>query len=223
MPTNVSLVKGMVFPAVMYGCESWTIKKAERWRIDAFESWCWRRLLRVLWTTRRSNLTKENQSWIFIGRTDAEAEAPILWPPDVMNWLLGKDPDAGKDWRQEEKGEDRGWDGWMASSTWQTWVWASSGSWWWTGKPGVLQSIGSQRVRHDWVTELIAKNWRAAHDNIFVNHNIFILILTPFPLSYKLKIKFIWVIIFIVFKRRLWDSKPRYRFYFNIRITSLTI
>ena len=96
------------------------------------------------------------ESWIFIGKTDAEAEAPILWPSDAENWLIGKDPDAGKDWRQEEKGDDRGWDGWMASLTQWTWVWASPRSWWWTGEPGVLQSMGLQRVRHDWATEL---NW----------------------------------------------------------------
>ena len=91
---------------------------------------------------------KGNQSWIFIGRTDVEAETPILWPPDVKNWLIWKDSDAGKDWRQEKKG--------MTSLTWWTWVWASSRSWWWTGNPGVLQSMGSQRVRHSWATEL---NW----------------------------------------------------------------
>ena len=98
MPTKVHLVKAMVFPVVMYRCESWTIKKTERWRIDAFELWCWRRLLRVPWTPRG------NQSWIVIGRTDAEAETPILWPLVVKKWLTGKDPDDGKDWRQEEKG-----------------------------------------------------------------------------------------------------------------------
>ena len=94
------------FPVIMYGCESWTIKKAEWQRIDAFELQCWRRLLRVPWTARRSNPVhpKGNQSWVAIGRTDVEAEAPILWSPDVKNWLIGEDPDAGKDWRQE-KGE----------------------------------------------------------------------------------------------------------------------
>ena len=119
LPTKVHLVKAMVFPVVMYGCESWTIKKAECWRIDVFELCCWRRLLRLPWTTKEIkpvNL-KGNQSWIFIGRTDAEAETPILWLLDVKNWLLGKDPDAGKDWRQEEKGmtEDEmvGWDHWL--------------------------------------------------------------------------------------------------------------
>ena len=99
---------------------------------------------------------KGNQFWIFIGRTDAEAETPILWPPDVKNWFTGKDPDAGKDWRWEEKGAT-GWDGWMASPTRWTWIWVNSGSWWWTGRPGVLQSMGSQRVGHNWATEL---NWR---------------------------------------------------------------
>ena len=91
---------------------------------------------------------KGNQSWIFIGKTDAEAETPILWPPDEKNRLIGKDPDAGKDWRWENKGitEDDGWMAW-------TWVWVSSGSWWWTGCPGVLKSMGLQRVWHNWATE----------------------------------------------------------------------
>ena len=107
LPTKVRLVKAVVFPIVMYGCESWTTEKAESQRIDAFELWCWRRLLRVPWTVRRSNqsiLNKGNQSWIFIGRIDVETKTPILWPPDAKNWLIWKEPDAGKDWRQEEKG-----------------------------------------------------------------------------------------------------------------------
>ena len=86
---------------------------------------------------------KGNQSWIFIGRTDGEAETPILWLPDVKNWLIGKDPDVEKDWRREE-GDDRGWDDWMASPTQWTWVWVNSKSWWWAGRPGVLQFMGSQ-------------------------------------------------------------------------------
>ena len=100
MPTKFHLVKAMVFPVVMYGCESWTIKKAEHQRIDAFELWCWRRLLGVPWTARRSNqsILKE-----IIGRTDTEAKTPIVWPSDVKNWLLGKDTDAGKDWRPEKR------------------------------------------------------------------------------------------------------------------------
>ena len=152
---KVHPVKAMVFPLVMYGCQSWTIKKAKHRRIDAFEVWYWRRLLRVPWTARSNQSPKGNQPWIFIGRTDAEAEAPIHWPPDVKNWLIGKDLDSGKDWRQKEKGMT-GWDGWMASLTQWTWVRASSRSWWWTGKPGVWQSMGSQRVGHNWVTKL---NW----------------------------------------------------------------
>ena len=104
--TKVHPVKAMVFPVVMYGCGSWTIKKAEHWRIDAFELWCWRRLLRVPGTERRSSqsILKEISPEYSIGRTDAEAETPKLWPLDEKNWLIGKDPDAGKDWRQEEKG-----------------------------------------------------------------------------------------------------------------------
>ena len=84
---------------------------------------------------------KGDQSWVFIARTDVEAETSILWPPYVNNCLIWKDPDAGKDWTQEEKGK-MGWDGWMASPSQWTWVWKSSRSWWWTGKPGVLQSMG---------------------------------------------------------------------------------
>ena len=102
---------------------------------------------------------KGDQSWIFIGRTDAEAENPILWPPDAKNWLIWKDPDAGKDWRQEEKRmtEDEmvGWHHQLNGHE----FWVNSGSWWWTGRPGVLQSMGSQRVGQDWATEL---NWADA-------------------------------------------------------------
>ena len=105
----------VVFPAVMYGCESCTIKKAECWRIDAFELWCWRRLLESPLDSKEIQPVhpKGNQSWIPFGRTDAEAETPILWPPDAKNWLIWKDPDAGKDWRWKEKGttedETVGW------------------------------------------------------------------------------------------------------------------
>ena len=102
---------------------------------------------------------KGNQPWIFNERTDADTEAPILWPPNPKSWLTGKYPDVEKDWRQEEKGilEDEmvGWH----HRLW-TWVWASSGSWWWTEKPGVLESLGSQWVKHDWATEL----------NLYVEH-----------------------------------------------------
>ena len=113
--SKVCLVKAMVFPVVMYGCK--TIKKVEHWRIDAFELWCWRRLLRVPWIAKRSNqsILKGNQPWIFFGRTDSEAEAPILWPPDVKS--IGGDPNAGNDWGQKDmrvaEGEMVEWHRWL--------------------------------------------------------------------------------------------------------------
>ena len=138
------------FPVVMYGCE---LDYKESW---ALKNWCFWTV--VLEKTLESPLDckesqpvhpKGDQSCVFIGRTDAEAETPILWPHDVKNWLIWKDPNAGKDWGQEEKGMT-GWDGWKASLTHWTRVWASSGSWW----SGIVQSIESQTVGHDWVTEL---------------------------------------------------------------------
>ena len=140
------------------------------WELDYKESWVlknWCFWTVVLEKTLDSPLDskeiqpvhpKGDQSWIFIGRTDAEAETPILWPPDGKNWLIWKDPDAGKDWRWEEKGmtEDE-MVGWHHRPNQWTWVWVNSRSWWWTGCPGVLQSMGLQRVVHNWVTEL---NWK---------------------------------------------------------------
>ena len=124
----VCLVKAMVFPVVMCGCESWTIKKAEHWGIDAFKLWYWRRLLRISWAVRWSNqsilkaispeyLLQEFKSdgFYFVSNM-VSIWLPVLWPPDAKNWLIGTDPDAGKDWKQEEKGV-AGWDGWMASAT----------------------------------------------------------------------------------------------------------
>ena len=153
LPTKVHLVKAMVFPVVMYGCESWTIKKAEP------KNWCfWTVMLKTLKSPLDSKEIQQvhpkgNQSWIFIWRMYAEIEAPILWPPDakVFHW---KRPWCWERLKAGEEGDDRGWDGWMASPTRWTWVWASCRSWWWTGKPGVLLPMESQRVRHgDW-TEL---------------------------------------------------------------------
>jgi len=150
---KVCLVKVMVFPVVMYGCESWTIKKAECRRIDAFELQCWRRLLRVLWTTKRSN-----QSILKEISPEYSLEELML-KPQYFGHLMWRTTHLKRPWCWERlkaggEGDDRGWDGWMAAPTWWTWVWASSGSWWWTGKPGMLQSMGSQKVRHDWMTEL---------------------------------------------------------------------
>ena len=119
LPTKVCLVKAMVFLVVMYGCESWTIKKAECRRIDTFELWCWRRLLRVPWTARRSNqsILKEISPEYSLERWMLKLKLQILWPPDAKNWLMWKDLDAGKDWGQEEKGttEDEmvGWHHWL--------------------------------------------------------------------------------------------------------------
>ena len=140
----------MVFPVVMYECESWTLKKAERRRTDAFELWCWRSPLDS--TEIKPVNPKGSQPWVFIGRTDAEAEVPILWPPERAD-SLEKTLMLGKIEGRKRRGRDRGWDGWMASLTQWTWVWANSRRWWWTGKPGVLQSMGSQRVGHDWVID----------------------------------------------------------------------
>ena len=141
---KVHLVKAMVFPVVMYGCESCTIKKAELRRIDAFELWCWRRLLRVTWAARRSNqfILKEISTEFSLEGLMLKLKLLILWLPDVKNWLIGKDPDAGR-LKVRGEGDDRGWDGWMASPTLWTWAWVSSGSWWWTGRHGVLQSMRS--------------------------------------------------------------------------------
>ena len=118
LPTKVHTVKVMVFPVVMYWCKRWTTKKAECQRTNAFKLWCWRRLLRVPWTARRSNqsILKKNQPWILIGRTDAEAKAPVLWPPDAKSQLNGKDLDAAKDWRQKRgttEDEMVGWHHWI--------------------------------------------------------------------------------------------------------------
>ena len=160
-------------------CEYKTIGHVWMWESDYKESWVpknWCFWTVMLEKTLESPLnckeiqpvhTKGDQSWIFIGRTDVEAETPILWPPDVKSWLIWKD------WCWERlkvggEGDDRGWDGWMASLTHRTWVWVNSGSWWWTGKTGVLQSMGSQRVGHDSTTEL---NMYNAYDIYIYTHN----------------------------------------------------
>ena len=157
LPTKVRLVKVMVFPVVMYGCESWTVKKAEHQRIDAFELWCWRRLESPLDCKEIQPVHSEgDQSWVFIGRTDAEAETPILWPPDAKSWLIWKWPWCWVGLGAGGEGDNRRWDGWMALPTRWTWVWVNSGSWWWTGRPGVLRFTGSQSQTwlSDW-TEVI--------------------------------------------------------------------
>ena len=147
LPTYICLVKAMVFPVVMYGCESWTLKKPEHQRIDAFEQWCWRRLLRVPWSARWSNqsILKEISPEYSLERLMLKHQSTHLKRPWCWERL-----------KVGAEGDNQGLDGWMASPTQWTWVWVVSGSWWWTGKAGMLRSIGSQRVRHDWATEL---NW----------------------------------------------------------------
>ena len=154
MPTKVCL-KAMVFPVIMYGCESRTIKKTEGRIIGVFELWCWRRLWRVPWTARRSNqsMIKEIkpeyslEDWCWISNT------LTTWCKELTHW---KRPCYWARLKLRWEGDNRGRDGWMASLTQWTGVWTSSRSWWWTGKPGVLQSMGSQRVRLNWVPQL---NW----------------------------------------------------------------
>ena len=138
----------------------WELDYKESW---ALKNWCFWTV--VLEKTLESPLDckeiqpvhfKGNQSWVFFERNDAKVETPILWPPYAKSWLIGKDSDAGRDWGRRSKGTT-GWDGWIASLIQWTWVWVNSGSWWWTGKPGVLRFMGLQRIGHDWATEL---NWR---------------------------------------------------------------
>ena len=190
LPTKVRLVKAMVFPVVMYGCESWTIKKAEHWRVDAFELWCWRRLFRVLWTARRSNhsILKEIsvlgvhwKEWCL--KLKLQYFGHLMWRDDSFEntLMLGKiegrkrrewqrirsfdgiinsiDMSLGRlwelvldreVWRAPAHGVAKSW----TRLTQWTWVWVNSGSWWWTGRPGVLRFLGSQRVGHEWATEL---------------------------------------------------------------------
>ena len=156
LPTKVHLVKAMVFPVVMYRCEIWTVKKAEHRRIDAFEWWCWRRLLRVPWTARRSNqsILKEISPGCSLEGLMLKLKLQLAtWYAELTHlkrpWCLERLRAGGE-------GDDRGWDGWMASPTQWTWVWVDSGSWWWTGRPGMSQVMRWQRVGHEWATEV---NW----------------------------------------------------------------
>ena len=149
----------MVFPVVMYGCESWTVKKAKCRKIDAFELWCWRRLLRVPWTARRFN-----QSILKISPGCSLEGLMLKLKLQYFGYLMRRTDSFERPWCWERlkvggEGDDWGWDGWMASPTRWTWVWVNSGSWWWTGRPGVLRFIGSQRVGHDWATEQKHIKW----------------------------------------------------------------
>ena len=194
----------MVFPVVMYGCESWTIKKAERRKIDAFELRYWRRLLRVPWTARRSNqsILKEislgvhwkNWCWSWNSNTLA------TWCEELTHL---KRPWCWERLRAGGEGDDGGWDGWMASPTQWTWVWVNSGSWWWTGGSDVLRFMGSQRVRHDWVTEM---NWTELKYSFVASYKFwYIVSLLLFNSSYFLIALLISSLTYGLFRRVLFS------------------
>ena len=173
LPTKVCLVQSNAFPAVMYGYKSWTIKKVEHWRIYTFELWCWRRLLRVPWTASRSNqsILKEISSGIPLEGMMLKLKLQYHGHP--MEELTH----CKRLWFWEGlgtggAGDDSGWDGWMASPTRWTWVWENSGSWWWTGRPGVLRFMGLKRVGHDWATEL---NWTESIPHFSLGNSRFVM------------------------------------------------
>ena len=156
LPTKVCLVKAMAFPVVMYGCESWTIKSTKEWMLlncgvgeDSWESFGLQGdLTSPFWRKSVLNIHWKDWCWSWNSKTLA------TWCEELTHW---KRPWCWERLKEGEEGDNRGWDGCMASLTQWPWVWVSSGSWWWTGKPGVLQSMGLQRVGHDWATEL---NWK---------------------------------------------------------------
>ena len=164
MPTKVHLVKAIVFPVVIYGCESWTVKKAERRKIDAFELWCYRRVLRGPWIARRSNQSILTEISPGCSLEELMLKLKLQYfgtsCEELTHW---KRPWCWEGLGAGGEGDNRVWDGWMASLTRWTWVWVNSGSWWWTGRPGLLQLMGSQGVGHDWDTEL---NWTELNVNI---------------------------------------------------------
>jgi len=167
LPTKVCLVKPMVFPVITYGCESWTLKKAECPRIDALELWCWRRLLRVPWTARRSNqsILKEISPEYSLKGLMLKLKLQYFGHLMRRTDSLLKTLILGKIEGRRRRG-DRGWNGWMASLTQWTWVWENSKNCWWTGRLGVLKFMGSQRAGHNWATEL---NWTERHFRIKVS------------------------------------------------------
>ena len=162
-PTKVHLVKAMVFPVVLYGCESWTVKKAEHWRIDAFELWCWRRLLRVPWTVRRLNqsILKEISTGISLEGMMLKLKLQYFghfmrWSDSLKKALMPEGLGAGG------SGDDRGWDGWMASLTRCTWVWVNSGSWYREAWCAAIHGVAKSRTRLSHWTEL---NWTECYVN----------------------------------------------------------
>ena len=186
LSTKVCLFKAMVFPVVMYGCESWTVKKAECRKIDAFELWCWRKLLRVPWTVRRSNqsILKEISPGCSLEGLTLKLKLHTLsiWCEELTDL---KRPWFWEGLRAGGEGGDRGWDGWMASPTQWTWIWINSWSWWWTGRPGVLQSMSRKESdRTEWLnwTELKLATYIKSADGLIGT----VLILHKCPNSIKL-------------------------------------
>ena len=152
--TKILIVKDTIFPVVVYRCESWTINTAEHWRIDAFELWRWRKLLRVPGTARRSrkSILKEinpecSLEWLIL---KLKSQYFGTWCEELIHW---RRPSCWKRLKAKREGGSRGWNGWIASMSWRIWIWANSRRWWRTGEPGVLRSIGLQRVRHDLATK----------------------------------------------------------------------
>ena len=188
LPTKVCLIKALVFPVVMYGCESWTIKKAERWRIDAFVLWYWRRFLRVLWISRRSNhsiLKEISHEYLLEGvMLKLKLESFGTWCEELTHW---KGPWFWERLKAGGEGDDRGWDGWMASPTQWTWVWVSSRSWWWTGNLVYRSPWGHKESD---MTEWL--NWTDNFSSVFFFFNIYLFGCTAFGLLH------VWYSIFIV-------------------------
>ena len=185
LPTKVHLVKAMVFPVVMYGYESWTVKEAEHRRIDAFELWCWRRLLRVPWTARRSNqsILKEISPAICLEGMMLKLKL------QYFGYLMRRVDSSKRLWFWEGlgagEGDDRGWDGWMASLTQWTWISVNSRSWWWTGRPGVLQYMGRKESdTTEWLnwTETYPCSWALKMFSILFNYKYECIYLWAFPL-----------------------------------------
>ena len=157
LPSKVHLVKAMVCPVVMCGCESWTVEKAECWRIDAFELWFWRRLLTVPWSARRSNQSILKEMSPGCSLKGLMLKLKLQYFGQLMKRANSfENLSCLERLRTVGEWDDSGWDGWVASPTQWTWNWADSGSWWWVGRPGALRFMGLQRVGHDWATEL---NW----------------------------------------------------------------
>ena len=205
LPTKVRILKAMVFPLVVYGCASWTIKKSEPQRIDAFELWCWRKLLRVPWTARRSNQEINPEYWML----NIEY---WCWSSNTLATFCEKPTHWKRPWCWERlkagrEGNNRGWAGWMASPSRWKWVWAKSGRWWNTGNPGVLQSMESPRVRPDWAIEQqhIPKIEFLSHFCIF--YNIYRNLITN-TCSTLLNLKYRSTLVIEIFKR-IKDSEAK--------------